>query len=119
MKGGVGELGIALEERMKSTLRVLGMEGWEVVWTPREGGDLHGETIVDEKIIVIYDKDPEKAWETFSHEILEIKFRDLTRPHRLLCNALIEVIDKLAYSEKERLLDSLPRTLAILSQEAS
>lgn len=105
---------MTLEERMNSTLRVLGLDHWQAVWTPDKDNENHGETLIDDKVILVYDVDEKTAWQTFSHEVLEIKFRDVVRPHRLLCNALIEVIDMLAYSEKERLLDSLPRTLEIL-----
>ena len=107
---------MTLEQKMNAALHTLGLTHWQAVWAPRDKGDLHGETLTDDKVVVVYDRDEKAAWQTFSHEVLEIKFRDAVRPHRLLCNALIEVIDKLVYSEKERLLDSLPRTLEILSR---
>ena len=63
-----------LEERFAQSLEALGLRGWVVAWTPREGAE-HGKTIVEEKIVVIFDKDPAAAWDTFRHEITEILFR--------------------------------------------
>ena len=110
---------MTLEQKMKSALKALGMGGWEAVWTPRDGGDLHGETLLSDKLIVVYDKDPETAWATFTHEVLEIKFRDVSRPYRELINAMMGAFDKICYAEKEKFLDSLPHILEVLSQEAS
>lgn len=107
-----------LEQKMKSALQALGMDEWEAVWTPRDGGDLHGETLLEDRIIMIYDKDEKTAWRTFSHEITELKLRPVTRPYRELINALIETFDKICYTEKERFIDDLPRTLEILNAEA-
>ena len=103
---------------MNASLQTLDLDSWEAVWAPNEGGDLHGESLVDDKVIMVYDVNEKTAWATFTHEVLEIRIRAAIRPYRLLCNSLIDVIDKLAYSEKEKFLNGIPRTLEIVRAEA-
>ncbi len=45
--------------------------------------------------------------ETLLHEVLEIKIRGVTQPYRSLVNVLLEWADKVAYTEKEKAIDSL------------
>ena len=108
---------MTLEQRMNAALQTLGLTHWQAVWTPRDEGDHHGECLLADKLIVVYDENEKAAWKTFAHEVLELKMRAAFRPYRLLCNSLIDVIDTLAYAEKERFLDDLPRTLEILNAE--
>jgi len=68
--------------------------------------------MMEDKIILLHDKDREKARETFAHEILEIRMRAIVRPWRVTVNSLIEAMEKIYYEEKERAIDAmLPFTL--------
>jgi hypothetical protein len=66
--------------------------------------DIEDEEEEDEDI---KDEDEEGAWDTFIHEMVEIKLRSALRPYRLLVNSLIGVIQEIADSEKDRFIMSL------------
>jgi hypothetical protein len=77
-----------------------------VVWNPDSRAKLHGEIV--NSCIVIYDVDEEEAWDTFTHEMLEYKLKKVTSVYRETVNALIEVIQKVAYIEKESFIEAIP-----------
>jgi hypothetical protein len=68
----------------------------KVTWIPKTDSAMHGE-ITSGKLL-IYDADEKTAWFTFQHEIAEYKLQSVTRPYRLLANALIETIEKSIYA---------------------
>jgi hypothetical protein len=93
-------------EKMQICLDQLGIP-LTVVWTPDPSKAIHGELM--DKILFIYDSVEEEAWKTLTHEVCEFKFKQVTRPYRLLVNQLIEVVEKLTYQHKEDFLEFLPR----------
>ena len=58
-------------------------------------------------MIEIYDLDEEGAWDTFLHEVIEIKMRSAQRPYRILVNKLIEGYQEIADQEKDQFIESL------------
>ena len=84
---------------MTETLNKLGLSEWRVTWKPGCSSTKRGETLPENKLILVYDMKPEDAIETLLHEVLEIKIRGVTQPYRSLVNVLLEWADKVAYSE--------------------
>jgi hypothetical protein len=95
------------QDHMRETLFKLGLNEWRVAWKPGCSSTKRGETLPESKLILVYDMKPEDAMETLLHEALEIKIRGVTQPYRSLVNVLLEWADKVAYSEKEKAIDSL------------
>ena len=114
---GEDERPVNIEENMNTVLERVGLKGWKSVWTP-EKSSKRGEVILKERLIIVYDKDPSKAWETFRHELVELKLRRVLRPYRILCNKLIEVVEKVTYEEKEAFINELPDLLQAINDGA-
>jgi hypothetical protein len=95
------------KERAKNTLTRLGLGHWHVSWLPDSSYSIRGRVFPEKLLIEIYDLDEEGAWDTFIHEMVEIKLRSALRPYRLLVNSLIGVIQEIADSEKDRFIMSL------------
>ena len=93
-----------LTERMQKLLDELGVP-LTVAWVPKSQNMKHGEIDKASQTIFIYDVDPEEAWKTLIHEILELKLQDYTRVYRTIINGLIEVLEKTAYAQKEEFLN--------------
>jgi len=106
---------VNIEENMNNVLERLGLKGWTSVWEPRKGSK-RGKIIPRERLIIIYDKDPSRAWETFQHELVELRLRRVLRPYRELCNKLIEVVENIAYMEKETFINDLPELLQAIKE---
>jgi hypothetical protein len=77
-----------------------------VLWTPREDMTIHGE--IKEGVILIYDSSEKEVIETFEHEVYEYKFKEVTRPYRMMVNSLIDILEKETYARKEAFFDFLP-----------
>ena len=99
---------IKIQKKMQSTLNQI-VVPLTVCWTPDSTKKIHGE--IKQKVLFIYDDALSDAWNTFTHEITEYKLKNVTRPYRLLINALIESFEKIEYSEKERFIESFPKVL--------
>jgi len=80
----------------------------KVVWIPNPENRKHGIIEVDSGTLFIFDVKEEDAWQTFIHEILEWKFKSVTRVYRTIINSLIEALEKVVYSRKEEFLEFLP-----------
>jgi len=106
---------MSIEENMNNVLESLGLKGWTSVWEPRKGPK-RGEVIPKERLIIIYDPDPSRAWDTFQHELIELKLRSVLRPYREITNKLIEVIEKVTYMEKEKFINELPDLLQAIKE---
>ena len=106
----------SVEDRMNAVCSRLGLP-FTVVWTPDPSMNNHG--LVDPKnhVIHIFDLNENDAWATLTHEVLELKIRPLLSFYRNLVNVLIEFIEKQVYREKEKFLESLPETMAVLFSE--
>ena len=77
----------------------------KAVWLPSDNPKEHSRIIPEEGLLMVYDKAEDEAWRSLFHEILEYRLRSLISPYRKLVNALIEAIEEITYSEKERVLD--------------
>jgi hypothetical protein len=84
-----------------------------VVWSPDPKAKCHGEIV--NRCIIIYDVNEGEVWDTFIHEIIEYKLKKVTNVYRETVNALIDVIQKVAYTEKESFIETIP-TLIMLSK---
>ena len=115
MEKGEEEGLVNIEENMNNVLERLGLKGWSLVWAP-EKGSKRGQVIPKERLIIIYDEDPTRAWETFQHELVELRFRKVLRPYRELCNKLIEVVENVIYIEKENFINELPDLLQAIKE---
>jgi len=113
----IGEGLVNIEENMNNVLERVGLKGWTSVWAP-EKSSRRGEIIPRKRLIIVYDKDTSKAWETFSHELVELRLRSVLRPYRELCNKLIEVVESVTYVEKEAFINELPDLLQAIKEEA-
>jgi hypothetical protein len=93
-----------LTKQMQKLLEELGVP-LTVALVPQPQSMKHGEIDQTSKTLFIYDTDPEQAWTTFIHEILEFKLQNYTRVYRAIINALIEALEKTAYAQKEEFLN--------------
>ena len=85
----------------------LGLNLWQVYWIPDSSFTIRGRAVPEKHVIEIYDIDEEAAWDTFLHEVIEIKLRSTLRPYRILVNKLIECIQEIADTEKDLFIESL------------
>ncbi len=104
-----------IEENMNGVLERVGLRGWTSVWAPGKSSK-RGEVKPRERLIIVYDEDPLRAWETFRHELVELKLRRILRPYRVLCNKLIEAVEKVTYMEKETFIKELPDLLQAIKE---
>jgi len=96
-----------LEERMNRVLAKLGLP-FTVQWVQDPTNKSRGNIDVAQGTIHIFNVDEQGAWDTFLHEVLELKLKRITKLYRGLVNMLIEYIEKHVYQEKEAFLESLP-----------
>lgn len=92
--------------RMQDVLEALNLP-LKVIWAPCSNRAVHGE--IKQGTIFVYDDNKEDAIETFQHELYEYKFKEVTRLHMAMTNALLEVLQKEIYTRKEAFFDFLPR----------
>jgi hypothetical protein len=85
-----------------------------VCWVPDKTKTVHGQ--IYNNNLFIYDSDEKEAWLTLQHEIAEYKLQSVTRPYRLLVNALIETIEKSIYAQKEEFIEFLPKMSAVIQE---
>lgn len=78
----------------------------KVVWRPDPKAKCHGE--IANRRIIIYNVDEEEVWDTLTHELIEYKLKKVSNVYRETVNALIEVIQKVAYTEKESFIATIP-----------
>jgi hypothetical protein len=102
-----------LELRMQKLLESFSIS-LQVVWSPDPEAKCHGE--IAKGCIVIYDTSEEEAWDTFTHELIEYKLKKVTIVYRETVNALIEVLQKVAYNEKENFIELIPNLLSAVQE---
>ena len=94
------------ERKMQAILNTLGIP-LTVVWVLDPRQDKHGE--IKSSTIFIYSPSESDAWNTFTHEIVEFKLKDVTSTYRTIINTFIEALEKLAYERKEQFIEFLPK----------
>ena len=95
------------EIEMRHAVKRLGLGQWSVRWLPDSSKRIRGKAIPETMLIEVYDVDQSQAWDTFIHEVVEIKLRSALRPYRVLVNKLIEGYQEIADCEKDSFIDSL------------
>jgi alcohol dehydrogenase class IV len=98
----------SLREQMQEILNRLGIT-LTVVWTPNSNKPIHGE--IKQNILYVYDEQQSDALATFIHEVIEFKLKEMTKVYRELVNSLIGGYEKLAYQEKEKFIEFIPKLL--------
>ena len=96
------ELEVELE-RLKKILKT----GYElkVLWVPNNNSTKSGE--VRGNYIYIYDEDGEVAVETLKHEFVDYAISKVVEPYKEVTNRLIALINEIAYTRKEKLVEVL------------
>lgn len=86
---------------MNMALIPLGLEGWKAMWEPDTSQKVNGRVIVEQKIIIVFTEDPERAKEVFLHEVIEIKIQPLITQYREAINGLINILADLTKNDKK------------------
>ena len=79
----------------------------KLVWEPDHVSSLEGE--VKGQTIYVYSRGMQAALKTLRHEFLDYAVTQLIEPYKEVTNALIALVNKQAYTRKERLVESLAR----------
>ena len=96
-----------VEAEMNRVLSRIGLSEWEALWVPDSSTKVNGQVITEQKTILVFSEDPEKARDTLLHEVIEIKLKKLIGNHYDMINGLIKIIQELNYVEKERTINEL------------
>jgi excinuclease UvrABC ATPase subunit len=104
------------QARMQSCLDQLGIS-LSVVWAPNPSQDKHGLIELSSRTLFIFNENEDEAWQTFMHEVFEWKLKDITRIYRETVNGLLEILEKLAYKEKEKFLEAVPNIFKVIEEE--
>jgi hypothetical protein len=83
----------------------------KVAWAPNKDHEKHGLIELSSRTLFLFDEKEEDAWETFTHELLEYRFKGVCETYRTIINSLIEVLEKVAYKRKEEFLEFIPQIL--------
>ena len=94
------------DSRMNNFLGSIGLKYWKVCWIPSVM-QVRGRIIPESYLIEIYDQNADDAFETFIHEVIEIKVRNSLRPYRIMVNKLIEGYQEIVDYEKDQFIESL------------
>lgn len=98
---------MSVEDEMNRVLNRIGLSEWEAVWVPDSSTKVDGQVIIEQKTILVFAEDPDKARDALLHEVVEIKLRKLIDNHYDMINGLIKIIQDLNYVEKERTINEL------------
>lgn len=98
---------MSLETDMNRALGRIGLEEWTVLWVPDASKEVNGQVLSEQKTILVFCEDPEKAKDSFLHEVVEVKIRKLIGNHYNTINGLIKIIQELNHVEKERTINEL------------
>ncbi len=110
---------ISVENDMTSALRLMGLIGWRVVWSPEPSEKTRGMILHDERVILISDLTEEAAYSTLAHEYLELRLQSMNKAKNATINALLKALEKIFYEEKEREIDHLvPFVLKMMRDKA-
>ena len=104
------------EAKMQKVLDKMNLP-FKVVWSPDPDNKEHGIVILEDSSICLFDVREEDAWTTFTHEILELKLKEILKVYRMVINGLIEVIEKTCYSKKESFIESVPQIFKLIEEE--
>ncbi len=86
---------------MNLALKSLGLEEWTALWEPDSSQKVNGRVIAEQKIIIVFTEDPERAKDVFLHEVIEVKIQPLITQYQETINGLTKIIAGLTESDKE------------------
>lgn len=119
MPEGINHMGVKeFEEKAMTTLIRLGYGEWRACWIPNPTYPVRGRAVPEKQVIEIFDLDEVDAWDTFIHEIIEIKMRSALRPYRILVNKLIEGYQEIVDGEKDRFIESLNEVFEVAQNQS-
>lgn len=104
-----------LEAKLNELLMRMGIP-LRAVWCPDKNSREHARINLEEGLIIIFDNNESEALISLFHECLEYRLRNLISPYREVINKLIEVIEKITYKEKERVLDQIWNDFKVWSE---
>jgi hypothetical protein len=93
--------------QMNKMLSRIGLSQWTIRWIPDPSYPIRGRVVLEERIIEIFDSVESDVWDTFIHEVVEIKMRKALKPYRILVNKLIEGYQQIVDGEKDRFIEEL------------
>lgn len=82
----------------------------KLVWDPDHVSNLEGE--VKGRTIYVYSRSMRAAVKTLRHEFLDYAVTQLIEPYREVTNALIALVNRQAYTRKEKLVEALASILS-------
>ena len=97
----------SLQDELSEALPRFGLGEWRVVLIPDEKQKVGGQVLAEEKTILVFEKDPVKARDALLHEVVEIKIQPLIVEYQESVNALIKLVERLSYREKERVIKDI------------
>ena len=99
-----------LEDELE-TMKKISKQGLnlKVIWLPRKDGPLSGE--VKGKTIYIYEENREEALEVLKHEFIDYLVTSAIDPYRQIINNLVIATNRIAYLQKEKIVESLKALL--------
>lgn len=98
---------LSVEDDMNRVLRRIGLLEWTALWAPDPSKKVNGQVLSDQKTIIVFSEDPEKARDSFLHEVLEVKFQRYVDNNYVTINGLIKIIEQLRHRDKERMINNL------------
>lgn len=105
-----------LEVKMQRILDQLNIP-LKVAWTPNPDHNKHGIIEQNSRTIFLFDEKPEDAWQTFTHEALEWRFKRVSQAYRTIINSLIETLENIVYTRKEEFLEFMPQLFRMVEEE--
>ena len=100
-----------LDEELDQLTRMMGLDpGLAVVWMPRANNSLSGE--VQGQRIFVYEPDEKEALDVLRHEVVDYLVSQAIEPYKEATNALIKMVNEVAYRTKERVVRALTRLCA-------
>ena len=96
-----------LKSELEKMKRITGLGSeLELLWSPDEGSDRHGE--VRGGLLRIYDADEDEALMTLRHEFLDhLITKEVIEPLVMQINMQKKLIESMIYDRKERVIDRL------------
>jgi len=107
----------SLQDKMNMALRRIGLEEWEAIWAPDPSKKVNGQVIPEQKTILVFSEDPEKAGDSFLHEVLEVKLQKYIDNNYETINGLIKIIEQLIHRDKERTINDLVPLIRYLIED--
>jgi len=80
-----------------------------MVWSPSSDSKLSGE--VKGNVLYIYESDGFRAVDVLRHEFIDYLVSEAVEPYRSVTNKLIQLLNEVAYKNKEKVVEALIKLL--------